>query len=103
MLKCWPDFPGYDAFVRDQWGTFIVNGWGGFVLKQKLKMLKNSLKEWHQTHSQNLEGKMKEVKDRISVLDSKVELNVLHADEVAELQNLSVNLHSLARVHNSIS
>jgi len=45
MLKCWTDFPGYDAFVRDQWGTFKVNGWGGFVLKQKVKMLKNSLKE----------------------------------------------------------
>jgi len=50
-----------------------------------------------------LEGKRKEVKDRISVLDSKAELFVLHDDEVAELHELSVNLHSLARVHNSIS
>lgn len=44
MLKCWADFPGYAQFVRDTWGSFNINGWGGFVLKEKLKLIKGSLK-----------------------------------------------------------
>lgn len=40
------------------------------MLKQKLKKIKTCLKEWHQQHSQNLEGKMTEVKNKISQLDS---------------------------------
>ena len=51
MLKCWADFPGYSEFVTQQWSSIQVNGWGCFVLKQKLKLLKLSLKDWHQRHS----------------------------------------------------
>jgi len=58
MLKCWSDYPGYANFVREQWTSFQVQGWGIYVLRQKLKMIKNSLKEWHRQHSQNLEGKI---------------------------------------------
>lgn len=45
MLKCWSDYPGYSNFVRATWGTFTCQVWGGFILKQKLKMMKSSLKE----------------------------------------------------------
>ncbi|GAU27940.1 hypothetical protein TSUD_146550 [Trifolium subterraneum] len=40
MLKCWNLVPGYNKFVRDKWNSFQVNGWGGFVLKEKFKMIK---------------------------------------------------------------
>ncbi|MCI95604.1 endonuclease/exonuclease/phosphatase family protein, partial [Trifolium medium] len=30
------------------------DSWGGFVLKEKLKMIKLALKEWHAAHTQNL-------------------------------------------------
>jgi len=73
------------------------------VLRQKLKLMKMSLKEWHQQHSQNLNGKITTVKNRISLLDSKGEMFVLHADEMTELHDLSLNLHSLSRAQNSIN
>jgi hypothetical protein len=40
MIKCWSDYPGYAEFVREKWGNFSCQGWGGFVLKQKLKLMK---------------------------------------------------------------
>jgi len=46
---------------------------------------------------------MKETKDRISFLDSKGEENALVEDECPELRDLSVPLHSLARVNASVS
>lgn len=50
MLKCWADFHGYAQFVRDKWSSFNIEGWGGFVLKEKLKLMKGCLKEWHKQH-----------------------------------------------------
>ena len=102
MLKCWADFPGYADFVRSRWGSFVLNGWGSYVLKEKLKLIKGSLKEWHQTHSQNLDGKLRVVKDRMATLDCKGESSDLLHDELKELHELSVNLHSLSRVQSSM-
>jgi len=45
----------------------------GFVVKEKLKFIKNSLKVWHQNDTQNLDGKMKITKDLISCINGKGE------------------------------
>lgn len=37
-----------------------MGGWGGFVLKEKLKMIKLALREWH---------KIDVIKKRLTVLD----------------------------------
>jgi exonuclease III len=103
MLKCWSDYPGYSDFVRETWGTFTCQGWGGFVLKQKLKMMKASLKEWHSKHFQNLDGRMSEVKNKMAWLDEKGESSALAEEEVNELHDLSVKLHSLSQIQNSMN
>jgi hypothetical protein len=45
MLKCWQDMAGYHQFVKDKWNSFQIEGWGGFVLREKLKLIKVALKE----------------------------------------------------------
>lgn len=69
MLKCWVS--GYKIFVHDQWSSFQVEGWGGYVLKEKIKLIKLALKDWHQFHSQNLPAKNLSQKDKISAFDLK--------------------------------
>lgn len=39
-LKCWQDVPGYKQFVSDKWKSLQVDGCGGFVLHEKLKLIK---------------------------------------------------------------
>ena len=90
MLKCWVDFTGYEDFVREQWASLTITGWGGFVLR-------------HYQPSQNLKGKIVDIKNRIAVLDEKGETEVIQEAEVEELHNLSFQLHSSARVQNSIN
>jgi hypothetical protein len=58
MLKCWKDIPGYHQFVREKWSALQIDGWGGFVLKEKFKSIKLTLKEWHEAHSQNLPSRI---------------------------------------------
>ncbi|MCH80340.1 cysteine-rich receptor-like protein kinase [Trifolium medium] len=102
MLKCWSEMPGYNAFVKEKWDSFSVYGWGGYVLKEKLKLMKQSLKEWHANHGRNIEGKLKNVKDKMLILDTKGEEGDLSEAEREELRSLSSQMFSLSKLHNSM-
>ncbi|GAU26347.1 hypothetical protein TSUD_101800 [Trifolium subterraneum] len=69
MLKCWKDIPGYQQFVRDKWNAVQIDGWGGFVLKEKFKMIRLALKEWYAAHSQSFPGRIDSLKVRLSVFE----------------------------------
>lgn len=43
------------------------------MLKEKFKLIKLVLKEWHVTHTQNLPRKINALKDRMAVLNGKGE------------------------------
>jgi len=90
------DMSGYKLFVTDKWKSFQISGWGGYVLKEKFKLLKTALKEWHVTHTQNLPAKIVALKDKQVVYDEKGEEEALTKDEVMELHDISVNIHSLS-------
>jgi hypothetical protein len=69
MLKCWRDLPGYTQFVKERWWSLQIVGWGGYVLREKLKLIKVALKEWHSVHVKNIPGKIEGLKYRLSELD----------------------------------
>jgi len=102
MLKCWESLPGYNDFVRDKWLSFQIEGWGGYVLKEKLKLLKLALKDWHQHHSQNIPARISTLKGKIATLDLKGETEVLREEEVDALHDFTDELFSLSRIHSSI-
>jgi len=102
MLKCWADVPGYKNFVSSKWRSFQVEGSKGYVMKEKFKMIKEALKEWHSNHTNNLPGKIAHVKDRIAVLDDRGVVASLGVEEVEELHRLTDDLHSLSRIHSSM-
>ncbi|GAU21183.1 hypothetical protein TSUD_11000 [Trifolium subterraneum] len=99
MLRSWSDMPGYKEFVIEKWRSFNVSGWGGFVLKEKLKLLKGSLKEWHLKHGRNIEGRIKETKERMHDLDVKGEGVGLNDEEREELRVLSTQVLSLSSLN----
>lgn len=103
MLKCWRDVPGYNLFVKEKWGSLNVDESGGFVLKEKLKVMKGALKEWHPTHAQNLSSMIDSLKVRLSALDLKGEQDTLSEAEVEELHGVTTDIHSLSRLQASIN
>ena len=102
MLKCWQDMLGYQQFVTEKWNSFQLEGWGGFVLCKKLKLIKAALKEWHLAHAHNIPGKIDNLKNHQTELDDKGEDDGLSAQELLELREVSQSLHSLSRVNTSI-
>ncbi|CAJ2642053.1 unnamed protein product [Trifolium pratense] len=75
MLKCWTDVPGYNLFVREKWNSLHVDGWGG----------------------------IESLKERLSVLDQKGEEEELTEVEFSELHGVTADIHSMSRLHASIS
>jgi hypothetical protein len=102
MLKCWDNFSGYDSFVRETWNSMQLEGWGGYVLKEKLKKIKLALKEWHVTHYNNLPARICTLKDKIEALEVKAESSVLVEEEIEFLHGFSDELFSLSRINSSI-
>jgi hypothetical protein len=98
MLKCWRDILGYQLFVRGKWSSFQV-----IVLKEKLKLIKAALKDWHTTHAQNLPSRIESKKARLAALDQKGEEEDLSESELAEFCGVTSYIHSLSRLHTSIS
>ena len=82
--------------MRDTWRSFQISGWDSFVLKEKLKLMKVALRDWHQRHSKNLLARILSPKDNIVSLDLKGESTVLSDEEVQELHGLSEDLFSLS-------
>ncbi|MCI48801.1 endonuclease/exonuclease/phosphatase family protein, partial [Trifolium medium] len=80
-----------------------IDGWGGYVLKEKFKLIKVALKEWHHTHSQNLPSRINSLKIHLSDLEGKGEDEDLSETEVAEVHGISSDIHSLSRLNASIS
>jgi len=94
--------PGYDKFVCEKWSSLQVQGWGGFVLKEKLKLIKVALKDWHALHTRNVPAKIDSLKMRQADLDSKGEEGALTAEHIGELHGISTDIHSLTRLNTSI-
>lgn len=102
MLKCWQEMPGYKQFVKEKWQSFQVDGWGGYILRAKLKLIKLALKEWHMVHVKHIPCKIDALKTRLPELDVKGEDGGLLANEIDELRGITHNIHSLSRVSTSI-
>ena len=102
FLKCWSDNLGYKEFVRNMWSSFQVEVWGGYVLKEKFKLIKSALKDWHASHLQNLPAQISTLKERMAVLDRRGEFDEMFVDDCNEVHDVSTNLHSLSRLNTSI-
>lgn len=69
FINAWKNDPGFMENVGDSWREGGIEGWGCFVLKEKLKRLKGVLKTWNSNQFGHLEGKVRELREELSELD----------------------------------
>ncbi|KAL8508456.1 hypothetical protein ACS0TY_018907 [Phlomoides rotata] len=70
FFNSWLSHEGLGTFVAEKWRSYNINGWGGFVLKEKLKMLKEDLKDWNQKTFGILEASIEKKTHGILILDT---------------------------------
>lgn len=61
--------PDFKKFVENAWNSYSVQGWVGYIVKEKLKFLKSDLKKWNQENFGIIENKIDTLKNKIHELD----------------------------------
>ncbi|MCI07297.1 endonuclease/exonuclease/phosphatase family protein, partial [Trifolium medium] len=102
MLKCWRDVEGYQDFVRDKWKEIKVEGWGGYVLKEKFKAIKKELKEWHKNHCSNLDERILKTKEKLNSLDLKCQEAEINESDIQERAEMMEEFFKLSDLNCSI-
>ena len=55
VLDCWFQDKQFRTMVRECWAANSISGWGGYVLKEKIKGLKQRLKAWNKEQFGNIQ------------------------------------------------
>ncbi|GAU47989.1 hypothetical protein TSUD_272340 [Trifolium subterraneum] len=103
MMKCWVDIPGYSDFINAKWKNMNFFGWSGFILKEKLKLIKYELKSWHQNHTANIDSKIQVATNRLEDLDCARENRALDNNEELEARLLPSEIMGLSKIQASAS
>ncbi|GKV12444.1 hypothetical protein SLEP1_g23583 [Rubroshorea leprosula] len=80
-IDSWLTHSGFEQFVKEKWNSFEVRGWGGFRLKEKLKMLKKDLRIWNKEVFGVIETRIEEAKEAIKLIDEKNDMG-----QISELE-----------------
>lgn len=72
-LNCWFSEKGFLEMVEKWWCSYKVQRKKEFALKEKLKLLKRDLRDWHKEHFGEIEKQALELVKKIRVLDLKDE------------------------------
>ncbi|KAL8462439.1 hypothetical protein ACS0TY_033457 [Phlomoides rotata] len=70
VVNAWFTHPDFRSFVENKWNEYRIEGWGGFILKEKFKKLKEDLKEWNRSIFGNMEEKIEKHREEIWKLDA---------------------------------
>lgn len=85
MMNCWREVVGYEEFVKAQYCVGMnIEGWKGYVLKGKIKGVKNIVKEWNKAHFGNLDEQIQQTKNKLQEHDLKGEDADLSVEEVIQ-------------------
>ncbi|GKU90664.1 hypothetical protein SLEP1_g4631 [Rubroshorea leprosula] len=82
FFNAWLHTPGFRDMVAAKWKEFKVQGWGGFIVKEKLKLMKDFLREWSKSSLQDVDRKIEEARKELNRIDRIGETCSLTDDEL---------------------
>jgi hypothetical protein len=83
--------------VEEFWRSLNVEGWMGYVLKEKLKLLKAIIKEWNKVEYGKMEDNIQNLISCIREKDIRGEQGLLNTSEVEERKKLFGDLWRLLK------
>lgn len=83
VLNCWFSHEGFSKFVEEAWGSIQMEGWGAYMLKEKLNHLRGRLKKWNKQSFRNLHDRRKTIEEKLLSFDKKDEEGTLSVEDGA--------------------
>lgn len=78
--------------MEASWRGVDIRGWGSFIFKEKLKNLKEVLKEWNRNNFGNMDERISSLKDNIRCLDERDDEGRLTEVEAAQIREATAQL-----------
>ncbi|GKV28181.1 hypothetical protein SLEP1_g37265 [Rubroshorea leprosula] len=100
-LNCWDQHPEFIKMVEENWKSTVVEGWKGYVCKEKLKRLRNKLKKWNSEVFGSFENQIAEAEAKINEVDNKSEDGEITEEDVLLRREGDANSKLFHRIMNS--
>lgn len=101
-LDCWFEHQNFASFVDEQWKSTHFEGSASFILKEKLKALKNSLKVWNNEIFGQLDSKIKDKRREVEMIDLSLEEDQVYEGLGEEKSRLCSELWLLLKRKNNL-
>ncbi|GAU51438.1 hypothetical protein TSUD_413380, partial [Trifolium subterraneum] len=98
----WWSNPSFRKVVSEAWGSYNVTGWKGYVVKEKMKLLKGVLKTWNKEVYGNIDSKIEELTNDIDVLELKSETVGLEEEELIKRKKMFHELWGLLKCKDTL-
>ena len=102
ILDCWLSDKSFKEAVHHSWTSIQQPGWGGIILKQKLKNLKHSLKAWNRHLFGDTLSKIKRIEAELNKLEEDTIQRQLSPHEQQQRKQLQEDLWAAAQAHESL-
>ncbi|PNY14141.1 cysteine-rich receptor-like protein kinase [Trifolium pratense] len=93
----WEHNSDFKGVIKEAWESIEITGWMGFILKERLKVLKGVIKEWKKTKFGKVEEEESRLLNDILVLDLRSESLGLVEAEVGERKVLFEKLWNILK------
>ncbi|KAL8528574.1 hypothetical protein ACS0TY_006121 [Phlomoides rotata] len=80
--------PSLKSLMDNKWNSWNIQGWGGFILKEKLKRMKFEIKIWKEPVYGKLDCNIEKKKEEIFHLDLIDDVFSLYEEEMSKRANL---------------
>ncbi|XP_057774901.1 uncharacterized protein LOC130993882 [Salvia miltiorrhiza] len=102
FLNAWTNHPEFEDVVKKVWTGTDCQGWSFFVVKEKLKKLREALKVWNRTSFGEIDSKIHELKKELQQKDELDEQSCLGEVDVIRRNELQA-LISLQMKHKQMT
>ncbi|GKV26314.1 hypothetical protein SLEP1_g35645 [Rubroshorea leprosula] len=101
-IDSWTSHPGFSQMIEKSWNSFYVKGFWGFKCKEKLKLLRQKLKQWNKEEFGNIDSQLEEAMKKVDFVDFKCENQDLTEDDMLKRKEGFVDLWQCLRKKESL-
>lgn len=102
FINAWTTHCDFKETVSKAWSNNQISGWGGFVVKEKLKALKDTLKQWNHSVFGAMEKNIEDLRKEIQELDIVDDVFGLVESEVIRRNKATAELFKGLNQRNSL-
>ncbi|WMV13599.1 hypothetical protein MTR67_006984 [Solanum verrucosum] len=93
----WLEVEGFKDKVKEWWDSFNIEGRAGYILAEKMKLLKVKMKEWSKENKGNWRQRKEDILSQIANWEIIQEHKMLTDDEILQKANLAMEFEEIAK------